>query len=183
MVVDLRTDSPSYRQHVAVELTAANRPPCTSAKGLLAHGFQTLEDDTEVSYQMGERYTPGADRGVRHDDPALGIDVAAACVRHLREGHGLAASRMTAADVVVVTGIAVMLATAALSPSAATTGLCVAFGAATKYHVRTLLLGPGRFAPPGPFFWLGDRVVFDVGPDRRRPDRNQAINVRLQERR
>ena len=70
-----------------------------------------------------------------------------------------------------------------LSPSAATTGLCVAFGAATKYHVRTLLLGPGRFAPPGPFFWLGDRVAFDVRPDRRRPDRNQAINVRLQERR
>ena len=74
VIADLRTDSPSYRQHVAVELTAANRLALYISKGLLAHGFQTLEDDTEVSYQMGERYTPGADRGVRHDDPALAID-------------------------------------------------------------------------------------------------------------
>jgi len=73
VVVDLRPDSPTYQQHVAVELTAENRRALYIAKGLLAHGFQTLEDDTEVSYQMGERYTPGADRGVRYDEPALGI--------------------------------------------------------------------------------------------------------------
>jgi dTDP-4-dehydrorhamnose 3,5-epimerase len=74
VVADLRPESPTYRQHVGVELTASNRVALYIAKGLLAHGFQTLEDDTEVSYQMGERYTPGADRGARHDDPALGID-------------------------------------------------------------------------------------------------------------
>jgi dTDP-4-dehydrorhamnose 3,5-epimerase len=74
VVVDLRPESPTYRQHVAVELTAANRLALYISKGLLAHGFQTLDDDTEVTYQMGERYTPGADRGFRHDDPAFGIE-------------------------------------------------------------------------------------------------------------
>jgi dTDP-4-dehydrorhamnose 3,5-epimerase len=74
VVVDLRPESPTYQQYVGVDLTASNRLALYIAKGLLAHGFQTLEDDTEVSYQMGERYTPGAARGVRFDDPALGID-------------------------------------------------------------------------------------------------------------
>lgn len=72
VVVDVREDSPTYLQHVAVELTAANRralyvPP------MFAHGYMTLVDDTEVAYQVSEAYTPGVERGLRHDDPALGI--------------------------------------------------------------------------------------------------------------
>lgn len=72
-IVDLRVDSPTYLQHVAVELTAANRlslyvPP------MFAHGYQTLIDGTEVLYQVSERYTPGKERGLRFDDPALGLD-------------------------------------------------------------------------------------------------------------
>ena len=74
VVVDLRPESPSYLQYVAVELSASNRVSLYIAKDLLGHGFQTLEDDTEVSYQMGERYVPGADRGVRYDDPAVGVE-------------------------------------------------------------------------------------------------------------
>jgi dTDP-4-dehydrorhamnose 3,5-epimerase len=72
VIIDLRPESPTYKQHVGVELTASNRralyiPP------MFAHGFQTLEDDTEVFYQMSDFYAPGHDRGVRYDDPAFGI--------------------------------------------------------------------------------------------------------------
>ncbi len=74
VAVDLRPASATYLQHVSVELNANNRAALYISKGLLAHGFQTLADDTEVFYQMGERYTPGADRGVRYDDPALDIE-------------------------------------------------------------------------------------------------------------
>jgi dTDP-4-dehydrorhamnose 3,5-epimerase len=73
VVVDLRPESPAYLRHVGVELTAENRDALYIPAGPVAHGFQTLADETEVSYQMGERYTPGAARGVRFDDPALGI--------------------------------------------------------------------------------------------------------------
>lgn len=73
VIVDLRPDSPTHLQHVAVELTAAEHralfvPEC------FAHGFQTLEDDTEILYQVSEFYAPGHEGGLRHDDPALGID-------------------------------------------------------------------------------------------------------------
>jgi dTDP-4-dehydrorhamnose 3,5-epimerase len=74
VVVDLRPESPTYQQHVGVELTAENRKALFISKGLLAHGFQTLADDTEVAYQMGEKYVRGADRGVRYDDPALALE-------------------------------------------------------------------------------------------------------------
>lgn len=72
VIVDLRPESPTYLRHVAVELSARNRtalyiPP------LFAHGFQTLEDETEVFYQMSEPYVAGYERGLRHDDPALAI--------------------------------------------------------------------------------------------------------------
>lgn len=72
VIVDLRPDSPTYLQHVAVELTAENR------RGLFvperfAHDYQVLEDDTETTYQVGEFYTPGAEDGLRYDDPRLGI--------------------------------------------------------------------------------------------------------------
>jgi dTDP-4-dehydrorhamnose 3,5-epimerase len=72
VVVDARPGSLTYLQHVAVELTADNHralyvPP------YFAHGYQTLVDDAEVSYQVSASYTPGTERGMRHDDPALGI--------------------------------------------------------------------------------------------------------------
>lgn len=71
-IVDVRPDSPTYLQHFTVELTADNRralyvPP------MFAHGYQTLTDGAEVSYQVSEAYTPGAECGLRHDDPALGL--------------------------------------------------------------------------------------------------------------
>ena len=72
VVVDVRRDSPTYLQSFAVELSADNRTALYVAP-MLAHGFQTLADGTEVSYQMSEAYTPGTDRGLRYDDPALGL--------------------------------------------------------------------------------------------------------------
>ena len=73
VIVDLRPESPTYLQHVAVELTAENR------RGLyvperFAHGYQVLEDNTETTYQVGEFYTPGAESGLRYSDPRLAID-------------------------------------------------------------------------------------------------------------
>lgn len=73
VIIDLRPDSPTYQRHIAVELTAENRRALYIPE-MFAHGFQTLTDDTEVLYQMGEFYTPGYDRGIRYDDPAFGID-------------------------------------------------------------------------------------------------------------
>jgi dTDP-4-dehydrorhamnose 3,5-epimerase len=71
-IVDMRPDSPTYLQHVSVELTAENRkalyvPP------MFAHGYQTLVDGTEVVYQVSGAYTPAAERGQRYSDPALGL--------------------------------------------------------------------------------------------------------------
>ena len=71
-IVDLRPESPTYLQHVSVELSASNRrslyvPP------MFGHGYQTLVDDAEVLYQVSERYTPGQERGLRYNDPALGL--------------------------------------------------------------------------------------------------------------
>jgi dTDP-4-dehydrorhamnose 3,5-epimerase len=72
VIVDLRPDSPSYRKWAAVELTAENRRMLYIPVGL-AHGYQTLADDTEVLYQMSEYYHPESARGVRWDDPAFGV--------------------------------------------------------------------------------------------------------------
>lgn len=72
VVVDLRPDSPTYRQWAGVELDAASARAVLIPEGI-AHGFLTLEDDTDVLYQIAPSYTPGHDRGVRWDDPAFGI--------------------------------------------------------------------------------------------------------------
>lgn len=72
IIVDLRPDSPTRLQHVAVELTAENRK-ALFVPAFFAHGFQTLVDDTEVVYQVGGAYAPAAERGLRHDDPALNL--------------------------------------------------------------------------------------------------------------
>ena len=73
VVIDLRPDSPTFRQWFGVEMTAENRRALYVPEGF-AHGFQTLEDDTEVLYQMSEFYHPENARGVRYDDPAFGIE-------------------------------------------------------------------------------------------------------------
>lgn len=72
VALDLRRDSPTYLRWHSVELTAENRLALYIPRGL-AHGFQTLADETEVYYQMSEPYVVTAARGVRWDDPAFGI--------------------------------------------------------------------------------------------------------------
>jgi dTDP-4-dehydrorhamnose 3,5-epimerase len=72
VIVDLRPDSSTYCQWAAFELTSANRLMIYIPEGM-AHGFQTLEDDSEVFYQMSEYYVPEYARGVRWDDPGFGI--------------------------------------------------------------------------------------------------------------
>ena len=72
VIVDLRPDSPGYLRHFGVELTAENRRALYVPE-LCAHGFQTLTDDTEVTYQMGAFYQPEFQRGFRYDDPAFSI--------------------------------------------------------------------------------------------------------------
>ena len=72
VIVDLRPESRTYLQHLGVELSAENRRQLYVPE-MFAHGYLTLEPGSEVSYQVGEFYTPGAERGIRWDDPALGI--------------------------------------------------------------------------------------------------------------
>jgi dTDP-4-dehydrorhamnose 3,5-epimerase len=72
IIVDLRPASPTYLQHVAVELTADNQRGIYVPERF-AHGYQTLEDDTGTSYEVGEFYTPSADSGLLYDDPRLGL--------------------------------------------------------------------------------------------------------------
>ena len=72
VVVDLRPDSPTHREWVAVVLTAEKRNMVYVPEGC-AHGFLTLEDECEVFYQMSEFYSPESARGVRWDDPAFQI--------------------------------------------------------------------------------------------------------------
>jgi dTDP-4-dehydrorhamnose 3,5-epimerase len=73
IVVDMREDSPTYLQHIEVELSADNRR-ALYVPAMFAHGYQTLVDGTEVTYQVSGAYTPEAERGRRYDDPVLGLD-------------------------------------------------------------------------------------------------------------
>lgn len=72
VIVDLRPDSPSYLKHFGIELSAQNRLGLYIPE-MFAHGFQTLEDSTEVFYQMSAYYAPELAAGLRHDDPKLAI--------------------------------------------------------------------------------------------------------------
>ncbi|ULB45223.1 dTDP-4-dehydrorhamnose 3,5-epimerase [Limnospira fusiformis KN01] len=72
VIIDIRPDSPTFKQWVAVELTAENRRMLYIPEGM-AHGFQTLTDNTEVFYQMSEFYHPESARGIRWDEPIFGI--------------------------------------------------------------------------------------------------------------
>lgn len=73
VIVDLRRDSPTFKKWMGVELTANNYKMLYVPKNF-AHGFITLDDDTEVLYFISEFYTPGAERGLLWDDPELGIN-------------------------------------------------------------------------------------------------------------
>lgn len=72
VIIDIRPDSPTFKQWIAADLTADNRRQLYIPEGF-AHGFQTLEDNSEVFYQMAEFYHPESARGIRWNDPAFGI--------------------------------------------------------------------------------------------------------------
>jgi len=73
IIVDLRPESVTYLQHVAVELTADNRRALYVPERF-AHGYQSLEHETETNYQIGEFYAPELEGGLLYSDPRLGID-------------------------------------------------------------------------------------------------------------
>ncbi|MBS1732669.1 MAG: dTDP-4-dehydrorhamnose 3,5-epimerase [Bacteroidetes bacterium] len=73
VIVDLRSDSPTFLQHYGVELSAENKQMLYIPRGF-AHGFQTLEDNTELLYHHSEYYNPGAEAAVKYDDPLLNIE-------------------------------------------------------------------------------------------------------------
>ena len=73
VIIDLRPQSETFLQHVGVEMSADSRvgiyvPP------YFAHGHQALTDDVEITYLVSERFTPGAERGIRFDDPKFAIE-------------------------------------------------------------------------------------------------------------
>ena len=73
VIIDLRPASATFKQYFPVELSAENGRMLYIPEDF-AHGFQTLRDDTEVSYQMAQRYSAEHARGVRWNDPAFGIE-------------------------------------------------------------------------------------------------------------
>jgi dTDP-4-dehydrorhamnose 3,5-epimerase len=73
VIIDVRPESASYKQWAGFELSARNRRMLYVPRGF-AHGFQTLEDDTETFYLVSEFYVAGAEGGVRWDDPMFGIE-------------------------------------------------------------------------------------------------------------
>lgn len=72
VLIDIRAESASYLRWIGVELSDTNHRALYVPPGL-AHGYQTLTDDTEIAYQMSEFYAPDAGRGVRWNDPAFEI--------------------------------------------------------------------------------------------------------------
>lgn len=72
VIIDLRPDSPTYRQWTGVELWASDYRLLYVPEGF-AQAFQTLVDDTELTYQVSQPYSPQHGRGLRHDDPAFAV--------------------------------------------------------------------------------------------------------------
>ena len=73
VAVDLRRGSPTYRQWVSTELSAENKRMLMIPRGF-GHGFKTLTDDVEFCYKVDNLYSRECDRGIRYDDPAIGVD-------------------------------------------------------------------------------------------------------------
>ena len=73
VIVDVRPESPTYREWFGVELSAANQLAVFVPRGF-AHGLVTLQDDTSVFYMASEFYAPDSEAGLRWDDPRIGID-------------------------------------------------------------------------------------------------------------
>ena len=72
-IIDIRKDSPTYCEHIQVELTDSNNTMLYVPEGF-AHGFITLEENCEVHYQVSQFYTPGKEKGIRWNDPLFGIN-------------------------------------------------------------------------------------------------------------
>ena len=72
IIVDLRPESPTFLQHIEVELNEDNNRALYVPERF-AHGYQVLRDRTETSYQVGEFYTPGSEGGLLYNDPRLGL--------------------------------------------------------------------------------------------------------------
>ena len=72
VIVDLRPESATYLEHIAIELNEDNMRALYVPERC-AHGYQTLRDNTDTSYQVGEFYTPSAEGGLRYDDTLLGV--------------------------------------------------------------------------------------------------------------
>lgn len=103
IIVDLRPESPTFLQHIEVELSADNHRALYVPERF-AHGYQALEDATETSYQVGEFYAPGTEGGLSPFDPRLGlkwplpvsvISPKDAAWKHLDEVEGEVKKRMT----------------------------------------------------------------------------------------
>jgi len=73
VIIDIRKDSATYCQHIAVELTDQNHRMLYVPEGF-AHGFITLVNNVEVAYQVSQFYTPGKEKGIRWNDPLFGIE-------------------------------------------------------------------------------------------------------------
>lgn len=73
VIIDMRKDSPSYLQHFGIELTPDNGK-MLFVPGNFAHGFLTLEPDTQAFYMVGGYYTPECERGLRYNDPTFKIE-------------------------------------------------------------------------------------------------------------
>src|SRR5690349_2614654 len=72
IIVDLRPEGPTFRQHIEVELNEDNNRALYVPERF-AHGYQVLRDRSETTYQVGEFYTPGSEGGLPYDDPTLGL--------------------------------------------------------------------------------------------------------------
>ena len=73
VIIDIRPDSPQYKEWFGLQLTSDNYKMLYVPEGF-AHGYQTLDDNTEVFYPASQFYSPESERGVRWDDPAFGIE-------------------------------------------------------------------------------------------------------------